>query len=55
MVNGLESLNKYFRKGSRWIYRIKEKKEFRLSYHSFVDVQAVRKLKKGLRYITNYS
>ena len=42
------------RKGSRWIYRIKEKEEFRKSYHSFVDVQAVRKLRKGIRYITKY-
>ena len=26
------------RKGSKWIYRIKEKEEFERSYHSFVDV-----------------
>jgi hypothetical protein len=42
------------RKGSRWIYRIEEKEEFEKSYHSFVDVQAVQKLKKGIRYITKY-
>jgi len=42
------------RKGSRWTYRIEEKEEFEKSYHSFVDVQAVRKLKKGIRYITKY-
>jgi hypothetical protein len=42
------------RKGSRWIYRIEEKEEFQISYHSFVDVQAVRKLKKGIKYITKY-
>jgi len=42
------------RKGSRLIYRIKEKEEFERSYHSFVDVQAVRKIKKGIRYITKY-
>lgn len=42
------------RKGTRWIYRIKEKEEFERSYHSFVDVQTVRKLKKGIRYITKY-
>ena len=42
------------RKGSRWIYRIKEKAEFEKSYHSFVNVQAVQKLKKGIKYITKY-
>ena len=42
------------RKGSRWIYRIKEKEEFEKSYHSFVDVQDVQKLKKGIKYITKY-
>jgi hypothetical protein len=41
------------RKGRR-IYRIKEKEEFEKSYHSFVDVQAVQKLKKGIKYITKY-
>ncbi len=42
------------RKGSRWIYRIEEKEEFEKSYHSFIDVQAVQKLKKGIKYITKY-
>ena len=42
------------RKGSRGIYRIKEKEQFEKSYHSFVDVQAVQKLKKGIKYITKY-
>lgn len=42
------------RKGSRWIYRIEEKEEFEKSYHSFIDVQAVQKLKKGIKYIAKY-
>jgi hypothetical protein len=41
------------RKGRR-IYRIKEKEEFEKAYHSFVDVQAVQKLKKEIKYITKY-
>jgi hypothetical protein len=40
------------RKESRWIYRIIEKKEFEKSYHSFVDVEVVQKLKKGIKNIT---
>jgi hypothetical protein len=35
-------------------YRIQEKKVFEKSWHSFVDVQAVRKLRQGIRYITKY-
>ncbi len=42
------------RKGSRWIYRIKEKAEFEKPYHIFVDVQAIEKLKKGIKFITKY-
>ena len=35
-------------------YRVLEKAEFEKSYHSFVDVQAVRELKDGIRYVTKY-
>jgi len=35
-------------------YRIQEKKVFEKSWHSFVDVQAIRKLRQGIRYITKY-
>jgi hypothetical protein len=35
-------------------YRVLEKEEFEKSYHSFVDVQAVRELKDGIRYVTKY-
>jgi hypothetical protein len=35
-------------------YRILEKEEFEKSYHSFVDVQAVRKIKEGIKYVTKY-
>jgi len=35
-------------------YRILEKEEFEKSYHSFVDVQAIRELTKGIRYVTKY-
>lgn len=35
-------------------YRIREKAEFEKGYHSFVDVQGMRKLKGGLSYITKY-
>lgn len=35
-------------------YRIKEKEAFEKSYHSFVDVQAVQNMKKGIRYVTKY-
>lgn len=41
-------------KGSRCIYRIEEKEAFEKSWHSFVDVQAVRELRKGIKYITKY-
>ena len=41
-------------KKSRSIFRIEEKGEFEKSYHSFVGVQAVRKLREGIRYITKY-
>lgn len=35
-------------------YRIAEKEMFEKSWHSFVDVQAVRKLREGIAYITKY-
>jgi hypothetical protein len=35
-------------------YRVLEKKEFDKSYHSFVDVQAVRKMREGISYVTKY-
>ena len=35
-------------------YRILEKEEFEKSYHSFVDVQAIREVKDGIRYVTKY-
>ena len=35
-------------------YRIDEKEEFEKSYHSFVDIQAIREFKKGIRYVTKY-
>jgi hypothetical protein len=35
-------------------YRILEKEAFEKSYHSFVDVQAIRELKRGIRYVTKY-
>jgi len=41
-------------KKGRRVYRIQEKKVFEKSWHSFVDVQAVRKLRQGIRYITKY-
>ncbi|MHA2428062.1 MAG: rolling circle replication-associated protein [Candidatus Hermodarchaeia archaeon] len=34
--------------------RILEKEEFEKSYHSFVDVQAVSKIKEGIKYVTKY-
>lgn len=36
------------------VYRIEEKGEFEKSYHSFVDVKAVRKIREGISYITKY-
>ena len=41
-------------KKGRQIYRIAEKEAFEKSYHSFVDVQAVRKLREGIKYILKY-
>jgi hypothetical protein len=38
----------------RRVYRIVEKVEFEKSYHSFVDVEAVRKMREGISYITKY-
>jgi hypothetical protein len=38
----------------RRVYRIEEKAEFEKSYHSFVDVEAVQKPRKGISYITKY-
>lgn len=35
-------------------FRVSEKELFEKSYHSFVDVQAVREIRKGIRYITKY-
>ena len=34
--------------------RILEKESFEKSYHSFVDVQAVRKIKEDIKYVTKY-
>jgi len=41
-------------KKGRQVYRITEKETFEKSYHSFVDVQAVRKMKEGIKYIIKY-
>ena len=38
----------------RRVYRIEEKMEFEKSYHSFVDVEAVQKMRKGISYIMKY-
>lgn len=35
-------------------YRVLEKEGFEKSYHSFVDVQAIRKITEGIRYVTKY-
>jgi hypothetical protein len=35
-------------------YRILEKDEFEKSWHSFVDVQAIRQFREGVRYVTKY-
>jgi len=35
-------------------YRVIEKEAFEKSYHSFVDVLAIREIKKGIRYVTKY-
>jgi len=35
-------------------YRILEKEEFEKSWHSFVDVQAIRRFREGVRYVTKY-
>ncbi len=35
-------------------YRVFKKKKFEKSYHSFVDVQAVRKLREEIKYILKY-
>jgi len=38
-------------------YRIKiieEKAEFEKSWHSFVDVQAIRRFREGVKYVTKY-
>jgi len=35
-------------------YRILEKGAFEKSWHSFVDVQAIRKFREGVRYVTKY-
>ena len=41
-------------KRSRRIYRIEEKEAFEKSYHSFVDVQTVRKVHEGIKYLIKY-
>ncbi|MCJ7635100.1 hypothetical protein MUP77_22255 [Candidatus Bathyarchaeota archaeon] len=41
-------------KGHRQVYRIEEKEEFEKSWHSFVDVQAIRKMREGIGYVTKY-
>jgi hypothetical protein len=41
-------------KNGRRVYRIAEKEAFEKSYHSFVDVQAVRKLREGIKYVLKY-
>ena len=38
----------------RRVYRIAEKEEFEKSWHSFVDVEAVRKMGEGISYIRKY-
>jgi len=35
-------------------FRILEKEEFEKSYHSFVDVQAIREVREGVKYVTKY-
>ena len=35
-------------------YQVLEKEAFERSYHSFVDVQAIRELNKGIQYLTKY-
>ena len=35
-------------------YRILEKEAFEKSWHSFVDVQAIRQFREGVRYVTKY-
>lgn len=40
--------------GYRHVYRIEEKEEFEKSWHSFVDVQAIRELREGVKYVTKY-
>jgi hypothetical protein len=35
-------------------YRIVEKKAFEKSWDSFVDVQAIRKMSEGIKYVTKY-
>jgi hypothetical protein len=41
-------------KNNRYVYRIEEKDEFEKSWHSFVDVQAIRKTREGISYVTKY-
>ncbi len=40
--------------GYRRVYRIEEKEEFEKGWHSFIDVQAIRELREGIRYVTKY-
>ena len=39
---------------SKGKYRILEKEEFEKLWHSFVDVQAIRKFREGVKYVTKY-
>jgi len=41
-------------KNNRLVYRIEEKEGFEKSWHSFVDVQAIRKMRDGISYVTKY-
>jgi hypothetical protein len=38
----------------RRVYRIEAKEAFEKAYHSFVDVQAVRKVREGIKYLIKY-
>jgi len=41
-------------KNKRRVYRIAEKEAFEKAYHSFIDVQAIRKLREGIKYLAKY-
>jgi hypothetical protein len=42
------------RKSKHPKHRIVEKEAFEKSWHSFVDVQAIRKMREGIKYVTKY-